>query len=198
MLSAVATQTGRSIQIEFDHFAAEAESHSEVEPKDGPSPIVPEIKELAWSAGAFIVFAVLMRFVLYPRLKQGMAARYSSIRDGHANADAIRAAAKADVASYEAQVASVKAEANARIEAARRTLEEEREVRLAEANARIAARRESARADAEAVRSAGLSELESAAGDVTERLVELSTGLRPTESVVSEAVSASMLEGAGR
>ena len=83
MLIAVATQRGSSpvevriVGVADDEEAEEGEAHSEVEPKDGPSPIAPELKELAWGAGAFVVFAVLMRLVLYPRMKKGMEARYA-------------------------------------------------------------------------------------------------------------------------
>ena len=70
----------------------------------GPSPIAPEIKELAWGAGAFIVLFVLMRVWLFPRLKKGMDARYGKIRGDHETADATRAAANAEVAEYEAEI----------------------------------------------------------------------------------------------
>ena len=62
--------------------------------KSAPNPIAPESKELYWAAGSFIVLALLMRFVLFPRLKQGMDARYSHIRAGHEQADNARAAAR--------------------------------------------------------------------------------------------------------
>ena len=100
MLIAVATQRGSSpvevriVGVADDEGAEEGEAHSDVEPKDGPSPIAPEPKELIWGAGAFIVFAVLMRLVLYPRMKKGMDARYASIRTGHEDADATRQAAR--------------------------------------------------------------------------------------------------------
>ena len=110
MLIAVATQRGSSpIEVRIvgvaDDEAEEGEAHSEVEPKDGPSPIAPELKELAWGAGAFVVFAVLMRLVLYPRMKKGMEARYASIRAGHEDADALRHSARAEVADYQTQLA---------------------------------------------------------------------------------------------
>ena len=38
---------------------------------EGPSPIAPELKEIAWGAGSFIVLALLMRFFLFPRLQAG-------------------------------------------------------------------------------------------------------------------------------
>jgi len=198
VLTAVATQTGSSVEVQFVGAADTEESHSAVEPKDGPSPIAPEMKELAWTAGAFIVFAVLMRVVLYPRLKQGTDARYASIRAGHEGAAAVRASARAEVAEYETQLATVKAEANERIEEARRTLDAESAARLGEVNARIEERRQSAMAAASAEREAMRGDLEASAADVVSRMVELAVGQRPDERVVSEAVSASLMEGAHR
>ncbi len=118
MLIAVATQRGSSpvevriVGVADDEAAEEGEAHSDVEPKDGPSPIAPELKELVWGAGAFIVFAVLMRLVLYPRMKKGMECPVlARIRAGHEQADAMRQAAQAEVADYQAQLAVVRAEA---------------------------------------------------------------------------------------
>ena len=93
MLTAVTTLTANSIEVRFVDAlrGTNEDTHAGVEPKDGPSPIAPEMKELAWTAGAFVLFAVLMRLVLYPRLKSGMDARYAGIRGGHEGADAARA-----------------------------------------------------------------------------------------------------------
>ena len=63
-----------------------------------PGPIIPELKELYWGGGSFIVFALLMRFVLFPKVKKGMDARYQGIRSAHESADAERSAARAEVA----------------------------------------------------------------------------------------------------
>ena len=51
------------------------------EPDEGPSPIQPEVKELVWGAGSFIVLLILVRLFLYPKIKKGMDARYGMIRD---------------------------------------------------------------------------------------------------------------------
>ena len=199
MLTAVATRTGNSVEVSFLNAAeGEEESHSEVEPKDGPSPIVPELKELVWGAGAFIVFAVLMRLVLFPRVKKGMEARYSKIHTDEESADTARASARAEVAEYEAQLASVRAEAYQRVNAARHTLESERTERLAAVNAGIDERRQAAMAAAAAERAAARGDVESAAADVLARTVELAIGKRANADVVRDAVSASMMEGAGR
>ena len=161
----------------------------------GPSPIMPEMKELAWGAGSFIVFALLMRFFLFPRLKKGMDARYNSIREGHENADAARSSARSEVAQYEAAVASAKAEATKVVDAARATLESERQAAISAANTRINAKREAALRDADAARAAVRSQIESAVGDVVASAVEAATGKRPDSAAVSRAVADAMSAG---
>ena len=165
----------------------EGEAHEAVS-KD-PGPIVPEVKELAWGAGSFIVFALLMRFVLFPKVKKGMDARYSSIRSAHESADTERADARAEVAAYEAQLAAIKAEAAKVVEAARATLESERQAKLAEVNAGIAERRAAATAQAEAARTAARDQIHAAVSDVAGRAGELATGRRPAAGVVERVVN---------
>lgn len=213
MLTAVVIQTGDSLRVHLVTGEGE-DGHSEdghsfdpaecaFEPEEsnpnecgpGPSPIVPEMKELVWGAGAFIVFALLMRFFLFPRLKKGMDARYNSIREGHESADAARASARSEVSEYEAAVAAAKAEAAKVVDQARATLESERQSQIASANSRIASKREAAQRDAEAARSAVRGQIESAVSDVVASAVELSTGKRPDASVVSRAVADAMSAG---
>jgi F-type H+-transporting ATPase subunit b len=150
---------------------------------------------LAWGAGSFIVLFVLMRVVLFPRLKKGMDARYGKIRGDHETADANRAAAKAELAAYEAELAKVKAEARQRIDAARQTLESERTAALAEANARIAARRAEALAAAEAARAAATDQIKVAVVDVSSLVSELAIGRRPDPAAVTGIVSSLMAGG---
>lgn len=176
-----------------EEYEANASAAHPCEP--GPSPIMPEAKELAWGAGSFIVLALLMRFFLFPRLKKGMDARYAHIREGHEQADNARAAARAEVSEYESALATVKAEANERIDAARHTLETERTARLAEVNAAIAAKREAATAEADAARAAVQADVAAAAADVTARTVELATGQAPDAAAVRSAVDQSMSAG---
>lgn len=207
MLTAVVTK-GAQVEVVFV-TAEEGEEHSPVDCEfpleegssstyaceEGPSPIAPEVKELAWGAGSFIVLALLMRFFLFPRLKTGMDARYAHIRGGHEQADNARAAARAEVSEYESALATVKAEANERIDAARHTLETERTARLAEVNAALAAKREAAAADAEAARQAVQGDVTVAAADVTARTIELATGTAPDADMVRNAVEQSMTAG---
>src|SRR5687768_10852107 len=85
--------------------AEEGEAHEEV-PESDLNPIFPELKEVVWGFGAFIVLAVLMRWVLFPRMQKGTEARQALIRSGHEDGEQITAAAQGDADAYEAQLAS--------------------------------------------------------------------------------------------
>ena len=189
----VSVEDGKEVDLTECSFEPEASNPTECGP--GPSPIIPEMKELAWGAGSFIVFALLMRFFLFPRLKKGMDSRYNSIREGHENADATRTSARSEVAQYDAAVVAAKAEAAKVVDAARATLETERQAAITAANARIATQREAAMAAAEAARAAGRSQVESAVVEVVSSAVEIATGKRPDGSAVSRAVADAMSAG---
>ena len=206
MLTAVVIRSGEALQVrlvsaeeckevDLTECSFEPEASNPTECGPGPSPIVPEMKELAWGAGSFIVFALLMRFFLFPRLKKGMDSRYNSIREGHENADATRTSARSEVAQYDAAVVAAKAEAAKVVDAARATLETERQAAITAANARIATQREAAMAAADAARAAGRSQVESAVVDVVSSAVEIATGKRPDGSAVSRAVADAMSAG---
>jgi len=172
------------------HFvSADETGAAETAVSKDPGPIVPEMKELAWGAGSFIVFALLMRFVLFPKVKKGMVARYDSIQFAHDSADAERSSARAEVADYETQLAGIKAEAARVVDAARVALETERQAKLAEVNAGIAQRRAAAVAQAEGVRAAARDQIHAAVSDVAGRAGELATGRRPAAAVVDQVVS---------
>jgi F-type H+-transporting ATPase subunit b len=176
---------------------AEEEAHEEV-PEDDLNPIFPELKEIAWGFGAFIVLAVLMRWVLFPRMQRGTEARGALIRSGHEDAEQITAAAQGDADAYEAQLASVRAEAASRIDAARATLDQERSERLAAVNAAIAERRAAAAADVARARAAAQGTVEMAVRDVAAAAGRLATGSEPDDDDVAESVSAVMSAGVTR
>lgn len=197
MLTAVVTTVGASVQVELAAGLVRAEEEVEL-PDEDLNPIFPEMKEVAWGFGAFIVFAVLMRYVLFPALKSGMDARYADIRDAHDDAEATTAAARAEVADYQRQLAMVKAEAAGRVDVARQQLDDEREQRLAVVNAEIADRRAAAAARAEAVRAEAHAQIEAAVGSVASRATELAVGRAPSADSVQRAVSEAMSVGVGR
>jgi F-type H+-transporting ATPase subunit b len=189
------TSAGHAVVVNLPRTTGEASTTAE---DKGPSPIAPEVKELAWGAGAFFLLLILMRLVLFPRLKAGMDARYGKIRGDHQTADETRAAARAEVAEYEAELATVKAEVRQRIDVARQTLEGERTTALAAANERISARRAEAIAATEAARAAAAQHIEEAVADVSSRAAELATGRRPDPAAVSGIVSSLMAGGGGQ
>jgi F-type H+-transporting ATPase subunit b len=186
------TGAGHAVVVNIPQTTGAAETTAE---DKGPSPIAPEVKELAWGAGAFFFLLILMRLWLFPRLKAGMDARYGKIRGDHQSADDTRAAARAEVAEYEAELATVKAEARQRIDAARQTLEAERTTAINAANERIAARRTEALAATDAARAAAAQHIEAAVADVSSRAAELATGRRPDAAAVTGIVSALMAGG---
>ncbi|NDE58869.1 MAG: hypothetical protein EB010_05520 [Acidimicrobiia bacterium] len=139
-----------------------------------------------------------MRIFLFPRVRKGMDARYNSIREGHESADAARASARSEVAQYDAAVSAAKAEAAKVIDAARATLESERQAQITAANARISAKRDAALADADAARASARGQIEAAVADVVTSAVEAATGKRPDGAVVSRAVADAMSAGVSR
>jgi len=171
-----------------DETAAADGDHEATTQDAGPSPIAPELKEMAWGIGAFVVLALVMRYAVWPRLSQGIKARYESIERGHSDAVALRESAKGEVAAYEAAVAGARAEAAARVDAARQQLESERQARLTEVNAAIAERKATAAAEVEAARQAAAGQVNDAVGTVASRLVELVTGNAPGADAVRGAV----------
>ena len=178
--------------------ADEADTTSTGQPVDtGPNPIAAEPKELLWSAGAFLVLLVVMRYFLFPRLKKGMDQRYASIRSNIEGADQVKSSARADVANYDAAVAAVRVEAAARVDAARQTLDNERTARLSEVNARIATARTQADAANNAARAAGQAQVATAVATVVTQAAELASGSRPEQSVVDQVVK-QVMESAGK
>ncbi len=167
-----------------------------VEPK-GPSPIAPELKELAWGAGSFLVFLVLMRVILFPRIKAGMEMRYSNIRQDIEGAETVKASARGDVAEYEKAIAAARAEATTRLDAARQTIDSERNAQLTQVNARIATARADAEQKTSTARAAAQGDVANAVASVASRAVQLASGQIPDAGVVQSAVK-TVMESAGR
>jgi len=195
--SVTVTLGGGGVQVVLLPGLAPAQAEEETEAlEEGPSPIAPEAKELLWGIGAFVVFLVLMRVVLFPKLKKGMDARYGKIRADHEEADAVREQALREVADYQAELDTVKAEAASRVDAVRRQLDNDRSGRLTEVNQQIAEQRAAAATAAEERRAAARSTVEAAVVAVTTALVERSTGRAPDAETVRRAASDVMSVGA--
>jgi len=194
VLTAVVTFSGSTFEVSLvdSTFVTAEEGTEAAGPENDLNPIFPEVKEVAWGFGAFVVLALVMRLFLYSKVRDGMTARYDRIEGDRVAAVASTTSARADVAEYEAQVASVRADAQTRVEAARATLETERTEQVTAVNARIADKRGAAAAEVDAAKQAARGQVESAVVDVSARLGELATGRRPSDDVVSRAVGDAM------
>ena len=146
MLTAVVTHSGPTFEVTLmgAPFVTAEEGEEAVGPENDLNPIAPELKEVVWGFGAFIVLALALRLFLFRRVRDGMTARYDSIENDLETAEELTASARADVAEYDAQVASARADAQSRVEEARATLEAERAEKLTAANTRIAEKRAAA------------------------------------------------------
>jgi F-type H+-transporting ATPase subunit b len=180
------------VRVSFDAVSAETGSEEGVPVGPGPNPISPEMKELVWGAGSFIVFLILMRLFLVPKVRKGMASRYESIQADHEYASATRAGAQADVARYESAIAEIRTEAARRLDAARQTLDKERSEKVAQVNAQIASRRTAAEAEVAATRAAAQGQIVSAVDAVTSRATQIAVGVSPDAAIVSRAVQQAM------
>lgn len=180
------------VRVSFDAVSAETGSEEGAPVSAGPNPIAPEIKELAWGAGSFIVFLFFMRLFLVPKVRKGMASRYESIQADHEYASATRDGAKQDVARYESAVAEIRSEASRRLEAARQTLDKERQEKVAQVNAQITSRRAAAEAEVAAARAAAQSQIVTAVGAVTTRATQIAVGVSPDAAIVSRSVQQAM------
>ena len=180
------------VHVSFDAVSAETGSEEGAPVSAGPNPIAPEIKELAWGAGSFIVFLFLMRLFLVPKVRKGMASRYESIQADHEYASATRDGAKQDVARYESAVAEIRSEAARRLEAARLTLDKERSAKIAEVSEQITVRRAQAETEVAAARAAAQGQIVSAVTAVTTRATQIAVGVSPDNAVVTRSVQQAM------
>ncbi len=197
MLTAVVTFSGPTtfeVALQGAPFVTAEEGVEAEGPENDLNPIAPELKEVVWGFGAFIVLALAMRLFLFRKVRDGMTSRYERIEGDRESAEESMASARADVADYEAQLAAVRADAQTRVEAARAKLEAERTEQIAAANARIADKRGAAAAEVDAAKRAAHGQVESAVVDVSTRLSELATGRRPSDEVVRRAVGDTMNE----
>jgi F-type H+-transporting ATPase subunit b len=164
--------------------------------KAAPNPIAPTPKEALWSAGSFLVLFVILRYFLFPKLKKGMDARYADIRSDIEGADTVKADAQSAVADYEKALAAIRVEAAGRIDAARQTVDTERNAQLTQVNARIAAARAEADQQTAAARAAAQGQVAAAVAQVATKAAQLASGRAPDAAVVQAAVTAAM-ESAG-
>jgi F-type H+-transporting ATPase subunit b len=195
VLTAVVTSSGSSIEVSFPEDLVAVEAAEGEGPENDLNPIAPEPKEMLWGFGSFVVMAIAIRYWLFPIVREGMKRRYDHVHDDFEQAETLTAAARAEVAEYEAQVASVRADAHSRVDAARATLEAERSEKVAEVNARINDKKAAATAQVESVRVAAEDQVNAAVAEVVTTAGRIATGRTPSPEAVSAAIADASREG---
>ncbi len=104
---------------------------------EAPSPLIPAIYDIVWSAVCFVVILVVFWRVILPRMTALLDARSAAIEGNIAKADEAQKQAEAALQEYTAQLADARREAGEIREAARedgkRILAEAKEAAAAEA-----------------------------------------------------------------
>ena len=144
--------------------------------KEAPSYIMPELKEVIWGGGAFLVLLGLMMWKGFPAVKRIMNERSEKIASDLDQADQAKSDAQAVKTQYEAELADAKSEASRIIDEARQQAESLRSDLQERAESDIADMRSQAAADLEAARERAMSDLQAEVADIVvgaaERVVE--------------------------
>lgn len=133
---------------------------------EAPNPIIPEVTEIIWGGAAFVVLLALMKWKLFPVVKNLMEQRTQRIQDAIDDADRQRAEAAEVKANYEAELADAKAEAARIVDEARDQAATVRADLQTRAEADIAEMRERAAADVEASKRQAIADLQSEVSDI--------------------------------
>ncbi len=133
---------------------------------EAPNPIIPEYTEIIWGGAAFVVLLALMKWKLFPVVKNLMEQRTQRIQDSLDDADRERAEAAEVRARYEAELADAKAEAARIVDEARDQAASVRADLQSRAEADISDMRERAAADVEASKRQAIADLQSEVSDI--------------------------------
>ncbi len=123
---------------------------------EAANPILPTSNELFWGAVCFFTLWALVKFVLLPPVKQIMDQRADTVRADLDAADQARATAGSAASEVQDQLADVRTEASAVVDAARAEADVEVQQILAAAEAEAELVRSAAAAEVEAARSQAL------------------------------------------
>jgi F-type H+-transporting ATPase subunit b len=144
-----------------------------------PNPVLPEMREIVWGLGSFLLLLVLMRYVAYPRLQAGTAARAAKIQGDLDAAERSRDSVGAEREAYAAKLTAARVQAASIIDAARAEVEGIRNERLGALNAELATLRSEASDEIAASRASALASMRGS-------VIELAVGA--AERIVSRPI----------
>jgi len=143
---------------------------------EAPSPIIPEVNEIIWGGGAFVVLLALMLWKGFPAVQKIMNERSEKIASDLDEADKAKTDAQAVKSQYEAELADAKSAAAAVLEEARQQAEVLRSDLQVRAETEISEMKAQATSDIEAARERAMGDLQSEVADIVvgaaERVVE--------------------------
>ena len=128
----VSTEPGEAVE----EHAAEDQSHN---------PILPEMSEFVYAAGAFLLLLALMYKFAFPAVQKAMDSRTQNIRDNLDEAERTKADAQRILEEYQLQLADAKNESARIIDEARQTAEQMRRDLMVRAEAEVNELRERSR-----------------------------------------------------
>ena len=126
---------------------------------EAPSPIIPELSEVIWGGGAFLILFVVMVKKGFPAVKAAMDARADKIREDLDAAEKAKTDAQSVHADYEARLADAKNEASRLIDEARGAADQVRSDLVAKAEADISEMKSRASSEIEASRQQAIADL---------------------------------------
>ncbi|MCQ3806598.1 MAG: F0F1 ATP synthase subunit B [Acidimicrobiaceae bacterium] len=134
--------------------------------EEAPSLIIPEIDEIIWGGGAFLILFGFMWWKGFPAVQGAMQARSEKIAADLDAAESAKTQATTVLADHEAQLAGAKAEAAQIVEDARAQADLVAAEIAARANEEMAQMRARAAADIESARSQAVSDLRGVVADI--------------------------------
>jgi F-type H+-transporting ATPase subunit b len=152
-----------------------------------PNPILPEMREIVWGGGSFIVLFLLLRLWLYPSVKKSMDLRAAKVSGDLASADQARASVESERQSYAARLAAARAEAAQVMEAARAEVEAVRSERVGALNAELAAQRATANEQVEAAKAQAQASLADTVAQLATQAASKVLG-RPLDPAANRAI----------
>ncbi len=169
---------------EGDVHAEDAEHAAEA----AANPILPVLPEMFWGAIAFFGLWALVKFVLLPPVLKVMDERSARIRGDLDAADAARARAGSAASEVSDQLADVRAEASAIVDAARAEAEAERATIIAAAEAEAESIKSAAEAEIATAREAAFAgvgpQVAGLTADAASRVLNRQVGLDAAQPVV--------------
>lgn len=197
------TETGQPGGTDAHGAPAAGEVHTETGVPEGghargvfpPFDSTTYASQLLWLAITFGIFFLLMQKVIGPRIGTILESRHDRIAQDLDEASQLKAEADAAVATYESELASARAKANAIGAAARESAKAKAEAERAKIEASLAEKLKAAEARIGEIKTKAFADVGQIAEDTATAVVEQLIGAKATKAEVATAVAGAKQEG---